>query len=131
MTRRIASCCCGGLRLTCEGEPVRISVCHCPECQRRTGSAFGYQARFPDAAVTLEGRDAQWVRHVDDGDEVRFRFCPVCGSTVLWQLTSAPGFTSVAVGAFADPRLPAPKVSVWGETRHSWVALPAGIEDLD
>jgi len=29
-----------------EGEPVRVSVCHCLECQRRTGIAFSVQARF-------------------------------------------------------------------------------------
>jgi hypothetical protein len=26
---------------------VRVSICHCFACQKRTGSAFGYQARFP------------------------------------------------------------------------------------
>ena len=48
MTTRDASCSCGQLHLTCEGEPVRISVCHCLACQQRTGSAFGVQARHHD-----------------------------------------------------------------------------------
>ena len=39
-SRHIAAGACGQLRVTCEGEPVRISVCHCLECQR-TDSAFG------------------------------------------------------------------------------------------
>ncbi len=47
MVTREAHCSCGQLRLTCEGEPVRISICHCLECQRRTGSVFGTQRAFP------------------------------------------------------------------------------------
>jgi hypothetical protein len=38
---RHAPCSCGRLRVEVDGEPARISVCHCLECQRRTGTAFG------------------------------------------------------------------------------------------
>jgi hypothetical protein len=37
MTMRRAACSCGQLHLTIEGQPSRISMCHCLECQRRTG----------------------------------------------------------------------------------------------
>jgi len=46
MTTRRAACSCGQLQLTIEGEPSRISMCHCLECQRRTGAAISNQARF-------------------------------------------------------------------------------------
>jgi hypothetical protein len=46
MTTRRAACSCGQLHLTIEGEPVRISMCHCFECQRRTGAVLSNQARF-------------------------------------------------------------------------------------
>ena len=35
MEKRTATCRCGQLQVTCEGEPVRVSVCHCLDCQRR------------------------------------------------------------------------------------------------
>src|SRR5262245_27127717 len=38
MTTRRAACSCGQLHLAIEGEPSRISMCHCLECQRRTGA---------------------------------------------------------------------------------------------
>ena len=77
MTRRVASCSCGQLSATTTGAPVRISICHCLACQRRTGSVFGMQARFPEAAVTVQGRSTvsvygerkhPWVR-LPDGIE--------------------------------------------------------------
>jgi hypothetical protein len=125
MTSRVASCSCGQLRVTCEGEPVRISICHCLECQKRTGSVFATQARFSRDGVTIEGRAMQWTRLGDSGEPATFNFCPVCASTVYWELTGVPGFVALAVGAFADPNFPPPHVSVYEERKHHW-ALAAG-----
>ena len=125
MTTRVASCSCGQLRLTCEGEPVRISMCHCLECQKRTGNVFATQARFAREYVRIEGRATQWRRLGDSGEGATFNFCPVCASTVYWEPTGAPGFVTVAVGAFADPSFPPPRVSIYEERQHQW-ALAAG-----
>src|SRR5215203_1545792 len=63
MPTRTATCRYGQLRVTCEGAP--LSVCHCLECQKRSGSAFAAQARWPDAQVTLAGRSKIWERVAD------------------------------------------------------------------
>ena len=110
--------------MTCDGEPVRVSICHCLECQRRTGSAFGVQARFPRAAIVVEGRFTEFVRARDDGGRVTSRFCPLCGSTVFYELEAVPGFVGVAVGAFADPSFPPPSVSIYEARRHAWAVMP-------
>lgn len=125
MTIRTASCSCGQLRLTCADEPVRISICNCLACQKRTGSVFATQARFPREAVTIEGRGTQWKRCGDSGEPATFTFCPLCGATVCWEPSGMPDFISVAVGAFADPTFPPPRVSVYEERQHPW-ALAAG-----
>jgi hypothetical protein len=39
-TVRDARCACGALKAQVEGNPIRLSICHCLEC-RRTGSACG------------------------------------------------------------------------------------------
>src|ERR1700722_7973744 len=41
MTTRRAACSCGQLHLTVDGEPSRVSMCNCLECQRRTGGVIG------------------------------------------------------------------------------------------
>jgi hypothetical protein len=128
MTTRKASCCCGQLSVTCEGEPVRISMCHCLECQRRTGSVFGTQARFPREQITdIRGRATQYARPADSGNSVTFSFCPVCGTTVYWELGGAPDVLAVAVGAFADPGFPAPRHSVYEGKRHAWAMAAEGL----
>ncbi len=130
MTRH-ASCACGLLQLAVEGEPLRISICHCLDCQRRTGAPFGMQARFAREAVThVAGESRSFTRQGDSGGTVTFHFCPACGSTVFWELSSVPQVFAVAVGAFADPDFPAPRISVYERRRHDWVDL-AGLPDIE
>jgi hypothetical protein len=126
---REASCSCGQLTLTVEGDPIRISMCHCLACQRRTGSAFGIQARFPADRVRVSGRYTEYVRISDEGEERTFRFCPDCGATVFWTLDAVPDAIAVPIGAFADPAFPPPTVSVYDSRRHPWVSLPDTVYD--
>jgi len=132
MPTREAACSCGQLRLDVEGDPVRISVCHCLACQRRTGSAFGAQARFPAEGVRVTGRHDDYVRLADDdGEERRFRFCPECGGTVFYTTGNAPDLIAVPLGVFADPGFPQPTVSVYESRRHPWLRLDDTIERDD
>lgn len=128
MTSRRAACSCGQLTLEADGEPVRISMCHCLACQRRTGSAFGLQARFPEDRVRIDGRATEYVRRSDEAESRTFSFCPECGATVYYRLATAPGLIAVPIGAFADPEFPPPTISVYESRRHAWLTLPASIE---
>jgi hypothetical protein len=107
---------------------VRISMCHCLACQRRTGSAFGMQARFPQERVEIVGRHVEYVRISDAGEARAFHFCPECGATVFYTIESQPDLVAVPIGAFADPTFPPPRISVWESRRHPWVATPEGVE---
>ncbi len=123
MIERLATCRCGQLRALCRGEPVRVSVCHCLACQKRSGSAFAAQARWPDDQVEVTGDFQIWERVADSGRRVRYRFCPVCGSTVAYAIEGWSGVTAVPLGAFADPAFPAPGFSVYEHRRRPWTAV--------
>ena len=82
MTTRRAACSCGQLQLTIDGEPSRIAMCHCLECQRRTGAVISNQARFRREQVTFAGKATGWMRTAVSGNAVTCHFCPICGSTV-------------------------------------------------
>jgi hypothetical protein len=106
-------------------------MCHCLSCQRRTGSVFGAQARFPRKSVRINGESSLYVRTADSGDPITFHFCPSCGSTVFYHQDQDPEQTAVPVGAFADPDFPPPTVSVYEDRMHSWVAVPEDFEHWD
>jgi hypothetical protein len=127
---RTASCTCGQLSVALQGEPLGVGVCHCLACQRRTGSVFAALARFA-APYTVSGNATEYVRVGDHGSRFRFRFCPVCGTTVFHTEEGLENAVSIAVGALADPSFPAPQVSVYDSRRHPWVRLPAGIRAFE
>ncbi|WP_431101919.1 GFA family protein [Roseateles noduli] len=128
MTQRLASCSCGQLTAQVVGEPVRISICHCLNCQRRTGGPFAQQARFRRQDVTPSGVSSTYAITGDEGTRAIFHFCPTCGATVYYEMEAMPDFIAVPVGAFADPGFPAPGVSVYESRKHGWVVPPAEAE---
>src|SRR5580765_6013243 len=129
MPTREATCHCGQLRLTVEGEPLGVSICNCLACQRRTGSAFGMQAGFKANQVTVEGRYSDYSRISDEADRKAhvFHFCPDCGSQVFYTEPAEPELVVVSVGAFADPTFPPPTESGCDSRRHPWIELPESI----
>ncbi|TFW15489.1 GFA family protein [Massilia arenosa] len=128
MVKRFASCTCGQLTAQVDAEPLRISICHCLACQRRSGSVFAAQARFPRARVTLAGTSTTFVRTGDSGGRATFHFCPQCGDTVWYLPDALPEAIAIPIGAFADPTFPPPTVSVYEERMHSWVVPPPDAE---
>ena len=122
---RYASCHCGKLVLRCAGEPVKVSLCHCFDCQKRTGSLFSVAAFYPRESVALTAGEAKmFLRPSASGFDVSFHFCPDCGSSLWWEPERLPHLIGVAAGAFADADFPMPQQAVWSEQRHKWLALP-------
>jgi len=127
MRTRVATCACGQLRAMCEGEPARVSLCNCTQCQKRTGSVYSVHAYFERERVKTEGAAKRFQRSSDAGRRVNFAFCPECGSTVFWEMELFPDKIGVTAGTFADPDFPTPHVVVWTENKYRWVTLPEGV----
>jgi hypothetical protein len=128
MSERAASCRCGRLRATVTGEPVRVSVCHCLNCKKRSGSAFAVQARWPRDQVDIEGPSKTFVIVADSGNRATFHFCPECGSDVYYEIDGKfddkfNDLVAIPLGAFDDPYFGAPAYSVWESRKHDWVEI--------
>jgi hypothetical protein len=122
MIVREARCACGALSARAKGEPVRLSVCHCLECKRRTGSAFGWNATYDAARVVIGGEYRSFTRGSEDGFWARHHFCPECGVGVFYEIERRPGLVSIPAGTFADPDFPPPTVEVYEERSCPWLA---------
>jgi hypothetical protein len=46
-------------------------MCHCLECQRRTGAVISNQARFRREQVTFAGKATAWTRTAESGNPCR------------------------------------------------------------
>jgi hypothetical protein len=101
-------------------------VCHCTNCKRRTGSAFGISAYFDKSAVVghTGATHVYAFHHAAQNHDQERHFCARCGTTLFWYLSSAPGSIGIAGGCFAGENMPDPTYAVTGAKRESWVTLP-------
>lgn len=131
MTSRTASCRCGQLTATVTGDPVRMSVCHCLNCKKRSGSAFAAQARWPADQVAIEGRSKSFEKAGDSGNPCTFHFCAECGSDVYYVITGKfDGLVAIPLGAFDDPYFFKPDHSVYEHRKHEWVEISGDVEHI-
>jgi|SRR5271165_920267 len=123
MTRK-ATCCCGTCSIEVEGEPVLNGICHCNNCKRRTGSAFGWSAYFADAQILHKAGDLK--AYVISGELAQERwFCSNCGSTLFWKSAFfMPEHTGIAAGCFTDAPLESPSLTATNKGRCAWLKLP-------
>ncbi|GAB5373936.1 MAG: GFA family protein [Acuticoccus sp.] len=122
---RTAACTCGALGARTVGEPAVVAMCSCRMCQRRTGTAFGLYAWWPEGDVWMSGPARGFARQSERGRAFEHFFCPTCGATVALRGEHMPFMTAIAVGTFADPAFPGPTVAVWDTTRARW------LDDID
>jgi hypothetical protein len=121
------------LRATVTGEPVRVSVCHCLNCKKRSGSAFAVQARWPKEQVRIEGESKTFVIVADSGNRGIFHSCPNCGSDVFYEIDGKVDdkfndLIAIPVGALDDPYSVTPRFSVWEERKHDWLDVTGDVE---
>ena len=109
---------------------MRVSVCHCLNCKKRSGSAFAAQVRFPDDRVTIEGQSKTHQTTADSCNTATFHFCPECGSDVYYMNDGKfDGLVAIPLGAFDDPYAFSPDYSVWEKRKCDWVAITGeGVE---
>lgn len=60
MDRVEGGCLCGAVRITAEGQPDRVGLCHCMDCRKHHGAVFFAAAIFPEDAVTIRGETRAW-----------------------------------------------------------------------
>lgn len=120
---RTAVCCCGAASIAVSGEPAVNGVCHCTDCKRRTGSAFGWQVYFLDEKIVAQtGVMTSYI--VGDPPRQERWFCQACGSTMFWKSNFLPRHTGMAAGNFSEPALPEPTLTVTNDRRCAWLSLP-------
>lgn len=123
----IATCACGQASIMVNAPPKMVGVCHCTNCKRRTGSAFGISTYFPrSAVVSQEGETMTYAFHhaAQNHDQTR-HFCKACGTTLFWFISTLPDQIGIAGGCFAGQGLQSPDYSGADQQREEWVTLPA------
>ena len=121
-----ANCCCGSCMIVVKGEADMVGVCHCGNCKRRTGSAFGISSYFHrDKIQTISGEFNCYCFHhkAQSHDQERY-FCKRCGTTLYWKISTLAQMIGIAGGCFENESLLQPGYSISHLKKMSWLSLP-------
>jgi hypothetical protein len=112
-------------------EPIRVLACHCKECQRQSGSAFGMSMPVKKDSLTVTGLTKQSTRSADSGSEVTGVFCPECGVRIYHVLASAPDVVSIKAGTLDDTSWLRPRSFIWMKSAQGWISVPDDVKALE
>ena len=117
-------CLCDLIRYRLTDEPLTLYVCHCTDCQRRTGSAFALSMVVLKSALELLQGDPRTYAVTSDGLQRRGKFCAEC-STRLWgEPVKFPQVVVVQPGTLDDTTWLHPIGHIWTRSAQPWVSIP-------
>ncbi len=119
------ACQCGHVRYSIAGEGYRLNICHCRDCQRQSGSAFGMSLIIkPDAFHLDSGELRKFLVRADSGREKTCAFCPDCGVRIY---NASSSLTALKAGTLDDTSRLMPDAHYWTTRKQQWTRLPSDI----
>ena len=122
-------CQCGAIRYEVMGAARQIYACHCTDCQRQSGGAFGMAMVVAEADFRLtQGEVNTFTLKSEAGRTKLGGFCPQCGTRIYNKTDWRPGMISVKPGTLDDTGSLQPQNHLWTSSKQGWFAIPAGVE---
>lgn len=121
-------CQCAAVRYEISGEPLSAYVCHCTECQKQSGSAFGMAVRVARTDFRLiRGSLRSWTRTAESGRLMECAFCPECGTRIYHVAQRFQDHLSIKPGTLDDQRWIRPTHHIYVRSALPWVAIPKDV----
>lgn len=132
MSELVGGCQCGNIRYRTKGAPLSVLACHCIDCQKQSGSAFGLVAVFDEGAFELTSGELKTFDALSEaGREKTGAFCPDCGCRIHHVIAIRPGKVSIRAGTFDDTSTLKPEVHIWTKSKQDWVEIPEGVKTFE
>jgi hypothetical protein len=120
-------CFCGAIRYDLRADPLTLYACHCTDCQRHFGTAFGLSMIVArDAIEMVQGSPAVYELSLEDGRTKRGRFCDRCGTRLWGEPVLVPRVISLRPGTLDQRSWFEPVGHIWVSSALRWVSIPAG-----
>jgi hypothetical protein len=132
MPKITGGCLCGSVRYASDAEPALVAACHCPTCQKNTGSAFSLNLAIPTDSVTITGESlATYEDRTGASGNPFFRtFCSRCGSPISGSGAAYSGLTFIKAGTLDDASWVKPGVHMWCSSKQPWVVIEDGVAQV-
>jgi hypothetical protein len=117
-------CQCGAVAYRVTGVPATLFACHCTECQRQSGSAFGMAYWINEPTVELvTGKVKEWIRDMPSGRRMSCQFCPDCGTRLFHKTVGQPQMLSIKPGTLSATNTLKPAGHIWIGSKQKWLDI--------
>ena len=125
-------CLCGAVRYSYTGEIGAAGYCHCADCRRVSGSAFGISVPVTAAGFTItKGTPKSFTKAGDSGRLVTRFFCADCGSPLYTLPPLHPDRLFIKAGSLDDPGFVRPNRQAWTASKVDWAEIDPDIRSSE
>jgi hypothetical protein len=123
-------CLCEGVRFEVAGELGPLGFCHCSQCRRAGGGAFGANADAKASEFRLtEGREL--VREYESSPGNFRAFCGRCGSPVYKRVEARPEVVRVRLGLLVEDPGVRPRAHVFVADKAPWYEITDSLPQFE
>lgn len=119
------SCLCGQVQYEYSGELGPIAMCHCSQCRRAQGTAYGTNSPIQKAHFRfVSGGDL--VKEFESSPGKKRAFCRECGSPLYSRRDSSPELLRLRVGTLITPMEAKPSYHIYAAFAAEWYEFTDG-----
>ena len=123
-------CQCGGIRYEVTGVPQQLVVCHCADCQRQSGSAFGMTLVVKEEDFRLTHGEPKSFTSTSDAGRAKFgAFAPSAARGFTTSPSIARARCLLSPGTLDDTSMLKPGIHIWTGSKQPWTVRHQNIRD--
>jgi hypothetical protein len=128
----MGTCLCGRVKFELLADPLTFYVCHCTDCQRRTGGAAlpVMWVRRRDIGV-VSGEPVLREFDLGNGRQRRSKLCAQCDTRLWAEPADKPDIAILRPGTLLDQREFEPVAHLYVRSRQPWFSIPEGAVQFD
>ena len=125
-------CLCEAVRYTVR-QTMRFQsyVCHCTDCQTRSGSAFGIQLSVLTGDLEVSGALLKGEHVQPSGAVAGIYACEKCLTRIYTDNDRRPGIANLRAGTLDNSQALAPATHLWVSSKLPWVVIPEEAVAMD
>ncbi len=110
-------CHCGALTYEAEVDVENVTVCHCTDCQKMSGTAFRTVGRAAEENFKLlSGTPKIYEKVAESGAGRAMAFCGNCGTQIYGKVYG------IRLGTASQRDSLIPKRQIWGRSSMPWLS---------
>ena len=119
----VGGCACGFVRYKVTGQPLSVHACHCTDCQKLSGSAFGLSMVLRRTDINLTDGALEINSFESSAVFMHRHHCPKCGVAIWFSSPEYEDIIALKPGTLDDTSSLKPIAHMWVRSAQPWLNI--------